>query len=131
MKITLAEVVRGEEAWKRLKEASENNKPADSGFDFLLARIKFEYYARGNPGLCIHQLSPDQFTAYSAAGEDYKNPIVVTPKPELRKSLKSGDAFEGWIAFQIPKQDKAPIMSYSVDSGGAVDHGGSKWFLLK
>ncbi len=131
MKITLMEVVRGEEAWKRIKEASETNKPADPGFEYVLARIRFGYYARGNPGLCIHPLSPDQFTAYSSNGEDYRNPTVAIPKPELRQSLKSGDIFEGWIVFQIPKEDKAPLLSYSVDSGGAVDHGGSKWFLLK
>jgi hypothetical protein len=131
MKITLAEVVRGEEAWKRVKDASTTNKPADTGFEYALARIKFEYYARGIPGTCIHPLSPDQFTAYSSSGEDYKNPSVVMPKPELRKGLKSGDMFEGWVVFQIPKLDKAPLMSYSADSGGAVTHGGEKWFLLK
>jgi hypothetical protein len=131
MKIKLVEVVRGEEAWKRLKEASPANKPAEPGFDYVLARISFEYYARGNPGTCIHPLSPDQFTAYSVAGEDYRNPAVVAPRPELRKGLKSGDTFEGWVAFQIPKQDKAPLMSYSAGSGGAVTHGGEKWFLLK
>jgi hypothetical protein len=131
MKIKLVEVVRGEEAWKRLKEASQSNKPAEPGFDYLLARIRFEYYARGIPGTCIHPIGPDQFTAYSSGGEDYKSPIVVAPKPELRKDLKSGDIFEGWIVFQIPKQDKSPLMSYSAESGGAVSHGGEKWFLLK
>jgi hypothetical protein len=131
MKIKLVEVVRGEEAWKRLKEASPANKPTDPAFDYVLARIRFEYYARGNPGTCIHPLGPDQFTAYSSSGEDYRNPAVVAPKPELRKGLKSGDIFAGWIVFQIPKQDKAPLMSYSADTGGAVTHGGEKWFLLK
>ena len=131
MKITLEEVVRGEEAWKRVKQASVSNKPPDSGSEYVLARIKFEYHARGIPGLCVHELSPDQFTAYSSGGEDYKNPTVAAPRPELRKSLKSGETVEGWVVFQIPQKDQAPIFSYSVDSGGAVDHGGSKWFLLK
>jgi len=131
MKIKLVEVVRGEEAWKRLKEASPANKPADPGFDYVLARIRFEYNARGVPGTCIHPLSPDQFTAYSSGGEDYRSPAVILPKPEMRKGLKSGDTFEGWVAFLIPKQDKAPLMSYGADTGGAVTHGGEKWFLLK
>jgi hypothetical protein len=131
MKINLEEVVRGEEAWKRIKAASATNKPADPGFDYLLAKVKFEYYARGTPGLCIHQLSPDQFMAYSSNGEDYRNPSVVSPKPEMRKGLKSGGTYEGWVVFLIPQQDKNPIMSYSADTGGAVTHGGEKWFLLK
>jgi hypothetical protein len=131
MKITVLEVVRGDEAWKRLKEASASNKAPAPGLDYVLARIKFEYQARGTPGLCVHQLNPDQFTAYSANGEDYKAVSVVLPKPELRKDMKSGEAIEGWVAFMVSQQDKAPLISYSADAGGAVVHGGGKWFLLK
>jgi hypothetical protein len=47
MKITLSEVVRGEEAWKRLKGTSASNKPADACFEYILARVSFEYFARG------------------------------------------------------------------------------------
>lgn len=131
MRITLVEVLRGEKAWELIKDADKTNKPADPGFDYVLARVKFEYSARGTPGLCVHKLSPEQFTAYSSKGEDYRNASIVMPKPEMRKSLKSGDSFEGWVAFLIPKQDKAPLMSYSADPGGAVVHAGTKWFLLK
>ncbi len=131
MKITLLQVIRGEEAWKRLQAVSNSNKPAEAGTEYLLARIKFEYYARGTPGLCIHELAPDEFTAYSANGEDYKSVAAAPPKPELRKALKSGDSFEGWIVFAVAKTDKAPLMLYSATSGGAVEHGGGKWFLLR
>ncbi len=131
MKITLIEVIRGEEAWKRINAASESNKPSAPGTEYILARIKFEYYARGTPGLCVHQLVPEQFAAYSAKGEDYAAVSVVSPKPEMRKELKSGDSFEGWVVFAVAKEDKGPLMEYSADAGGAVQHGGSKWFLLR
>jgi hypothetical protein len=131
MKITLLEVIRGEQAWKRIQAASSANKPAESGTEYLLARIKYEYFARGVPGLCIHPLAPEEFTAYSAKGEDYQAVSIVPPKPELRKGLKSGESFEGWVAFAVAKEDKAPLMFYSADSGGAVQHGGGKWFLLR
>jgi hypothetical protein len=131
MKISLLEVIRGEEAWKRLREASASNKPADPGSEYVLARVRFVYKARGLPGLCVHPLLPEQFTAYSAGGEDYKPTAVVPPKPELRKDLKSGESFEGWIVFMVDQQDKAPLMSYSAGTGGAVEHGGDKWFVLK
>jgi hypothetical protein len=131
MKITLVEVVRAEEAWRRIKEASDSNKPAASGFDYVLARVKFEYYARGAPGLCVHQLTPDQFTAYSANGDDYKPVAVAPPKPELRKALKSGEILEGWLIFSVNQMDMAPLLSYSADTGGAIMHGGGKWFLLR
>jgi hypothetical protein len=131
MKITLLEVIRGEQAWKRIQTASSANKPAESGTEYILARIRYEYFARGVPGLCAHPLTPEEFTAYSAKGEDYRTVSVAPPKPELRKSLKSGESFEGWVAFAVAKDDKAPLMSYSADSGGAVQHGGGKWFLLR
>jgi hypothetical protein len=131
MKITLLEVIRGEEAWKRVKKASDSNKPADPDSEYILARIRFEYFARGTPGLCVHQVVPEQFTAYSANGEDYRSAPVVLPKPEMRKGLKSGESLEGWVAFMIAQKDKTPLMSYSADAGGAVQHGGDKWFLLR
>jgi hypothetical protein len=131
MKITLLEVIRGEQAWKRIQTASSANKPVESGTEYILARIKYEYFARGVPGLCVHPLAPEEFTAYSAKGEDYKTVSVVPPKPELRRGLKSGESFEGWIAFAVAKDDQAPLMFYSADSGGAVQHGGGKWFLLR
>jgi hypothetical protein len=132
MKITLLQVIRGEQAWKRLQAASSSNKPAETGTEYLLARIKYDYSARGLPGTCVLQLAPDEFTAYSASGEDYKAVSVVSPKPELHKGLKSGESFEGWVVFAVAKDDKAPLMFYSAaDSGGAVQHGGGKWFLLR
>ena len=131
MKIALLEVIRGEEAWKRIREASAANKPAESGSEFVLARIRFEYQARELPGLCVHPLLPEQFMAYSAGGEDYKPASVVPPQPEMRKELKSGESFEGWLAFLVAQQDKAPLMSYSAGTGGAVQHGGNKWFILR
>jgi hypothetical protein len=131
MKITLTEVVRGEEAWKRIREGSPSNKAAEPGFEYVLARVKFEYYARGTPGLCIHHLSPQQFSAVSLDGQDYQIAQVVLPKPELRKDMKSGEAVEGWIAFSVSQQDKGPLMTYSADQGGAIVHGGAKWFVLR
>jgi hypothetical protein len=131
MRITLLEVVRGDEAWKLVRDASPSNKPPTPGTDYVLARVRFEYYARGTPGLCVHPLAADQFTAYSASGEGYPAATVVPPNPQMHKDLKSGESCEGWLVFAVPKEDKAPIMLYSANPGGAVQHGGGKWFLLK
>jgi hypothetical protein len=131
MKIALLEVIRGDEAGKRIRDASPVNKPAEPGSEYVLARIRFEYQARELPGLCVHPLLPEQFTAYSAGGEDYRPVAVVPPRPELRKDLKSGEFFEGWIVFMVSQQDKAPLLSYAAGTGGAVQHGGNKWFQLR
>jgi hypothetical protein len=131
MKITVTQVLRGEEAWKRIKEAAGSNKPAAPGLEYILARVKFEYQARSIPGKCVHPLVPEQFMAYTAGGEDYKPALAVPPKPEMRKNLKSGDSLEGWLVFAVAKDDRAPLMSFSADAGGAVQHGEPKWFQLR
>lgn len=131
MTLTVLEVVRGEDAWKRLAAAGPSNRPAAAGSEYLLARIRFEYRARTLPGLCVHRLTPDKFTLYSADGEDYPQAPAAPPAPELRAEMKSGDAFEGWVVFMVARQDRAPLMSYTAGSGGAVRHGVPKWFVLK
>ena len=131
MKITLLDIFRGEEAWKRIQEAAASNKPAPAGSEYILARVKFEYKARSIPGACLHPLEPNQFTAYNASGEDYPAVSVISPKPEMRKQLKSGDAYEGWLVFAVSKGDTTPLMSFSAGDGGAVQHGEPKWFLLR
>lgn len=131
VKITLLDLFRGEEAWKRIQEAAASNKPAKAGFEYILSRVKFEYQARNLPGACTHPLEPNQFTAYTASGEDYPAASAVPPKPEMRKGLKSGDTYEGWLVFAVSKEDKAPLMSFSAGDGGAVQHAEPKWFLLR
>ena len=131
MKIALQEVIRGEEAWRRIREANSSNKPAGPGSEYLLARIRFEYKARSLPGVCAHPLAPEQFIAYNANGEDYRPALVAPPGPEMRKNLKSGESLEGWVVFEVSREDRAPLMSYSAGDGGAVQHAGVKWFSLK
>jgi len=130
-RITMTETVRGEQAWKRLQETVQTNPPAEDGFEYVLARVRYEYMARGLPGTCIHSLSPEHFTAYSAAGEGYPRSAATPPPPELRKKLKSGESFEGWLVFSVAQKDNAPLVYYSIDEGGGTQHGGGKWFVLK
>jgi hypothetical protein len=130
-RITLVEILRGEKAWERIEAADRSNPPAVDGFEYVLVRIRYAYNARGLPGTCIHSLSPEYFTAYSANGEAYTRAPVIPPQPELRKQMKAGDIFEGWLAFMVKQQDEAPLLYYSIDEGGGTQHGGGKWFVLR
>lgn len=130
MKITLQEVIRGKKAWEQLKKASDKNKPAEKGFDYILARVKFEYYARGKPGLCVHKLLPEQFIACSSDGEEYPTSNLILPGPQMKGPLESGKSLEGWIALVVPESDKMPLLFYTADAGKAVMHGGNIWFKL-
>lgn len=130
MKITLLEVIRGTEAWDRLKKANTSNKPPEEEYEYILARVKYEYYARGKPGLCVHKLRPEQFIACSSDGEEYPATRVILPEPGMQGDMKAGDTVEGWVSFLVPRSDKTPLMYYTADSGKAVMHGGNIWFKL-
>lgn len=129
-KITLLEVMRGEKAWDLVKRANASNLPPKMGSEYVLARIRFDYFARGAPGNCSHLVQKEQFTAFSIDGEKYEPPSVVVPKPELSGRVHSGKSLEGWVAFLVPKSDGKLLMSFSADPTGAVQHGGNVWFQL-
>jgi hypothetical protein len=97
--------VRGKKAWNAVREASASNQAPKSGFEYLLARIRFEYSARTNPGQKLYTVNPNQFTATTADGVDYTSPILAAePKPELTGTLRSGDSAEGWVTFEVPRR---------------------------
>jgi len=130
VKITLQEVLRGDPAWQRLQDVNKDNVPSAEGYDYVLARVKFAYEARGRPGDCIHTVKRSHFTALSMQGEIYPVPDVSVPQPPLSGPLHSGESIDGWIAFAVAKDDKTPLMTFSVDDAGAVQHGGKLWFKL-
>ena len=120
IKITLLEIIRGEEAWKHIKAASLSNEPPKVGLEYILARIGFEFLARGSPGDCSYELNEEEFTAISSEGKEYKTPSVVLLNPKLRGRLSSGDFVEGWATFLVGKDDNKPLLTF----------GGSIWFRL-
>ena len=132
VKVTVLEVVRGENAWELLKQADPASVESGAGMDYLLARIKFEYYARGAPGDCCHELTGAQFVAYSANGIEYPSVALTPPAPELKGRACAGSNFEGWVVFRISVNDTKPLAMFNAGIGGveAIEHGGDIWFQL-
>jgi len=127
VKLALLELVRGDPAWRRIAATA----PAPGmGQEYILARLRFEYYARGKPGDCEHTLTPSQFTALTAAGAPSSAPTLAIPEPGLAGVLHSEQVREGWIAVQVARDAVKPLLTFSVDEAGAVQHGGRLWFQL-
>jgi hypothetical protein len=120
-KITVLEILRGEEAADLIDNAGDSNAPARSGFEYLLAHIRFEFFARGAPGDKTWNLSAKQFHAFSRNGTRYATPSIVPPEPELAGELRPGDSQQGWIVFEVTKQDRKPLMIFDQ---------GNVWFQL-
>ena len=110
--IVVLEILRGERSMDLLRRASGFNKPAKGGFEYVLARIRFEYSARGAPGDKAWKLSDDQFNGFSSDGILYETVSIPPPTPTLNGNLKPGDSREGFVMFSVAKDDKKPLLAF-------------------
>jgi hypothetical protein len=75
VRVTLLEIVRGDTKWARLarlKYALEYNDPPDPGFEYLLAKIRFQYLKGSHPD-AKYGLSAYEFAAVSSDGKEYSD----------------------------------------------------------
>jgi hypothetical protein len=110
--ITVLEIVRGEKAWNMVKAADPSNKPPDAAMEYIAARIRFVFGAKGAPGELTYGVRDEQFASVSGSGRQYEHPAIAPPKPELRGRLYQGDSLEGWVALLVSIDDQKPLMSF-------------------
>ena len=119
VKLTVLEVVRGDKAWEIIRAADAANKPADTGLEYFLVRVRFEYSVQGSQGSIPYTMKQGCFKLYSADNKNYPIPSVTSPKPELiGREFYAGSSYEGWIPFVAAINDN-PTMFYTA---------GSVWF---
>ena len=133
--ITLLEIVRGKEAWERIKAQGVLDEEPKTGFEYILARIQFGYSRRGRGlGSETYRLTEGQFAAVSSDGKvEYKIPSALhQPQPQLIGSVFSaGESREGWIFLQVPKGEKKPMLIFKRENAeGIYGIWRSVWFQL-
>jgi hypothetical protein len=135
VEMTLLEIVRGNEAWERIKAQGSLNEPPKTGFEFVLVHIRFGYFRRSRGmGGEVYRLTKGQFAAFSSDGKtEYEIPAVLSqPQPQLIDStISPGESRDGWILLQVPKDDKKPLLIFKRQNIEGV-HGvwGHIWFQL-
>ncbi len=110
--IVVLQVTRGEKAWDLIKEANATNKPPASGMEYLVAKIRFSYSTKSEPGNKSFLLRENMFTAFAENGKEYDPVSIAYPKVNLDTKLFAGDAVEGWVAFHVSKADAKPSMTF-------------------
>jgi len=129
--ITVLQVVRGKEAWDIVKAASPSNQPPKAGFEYILVRVAFEMKAFLVPGNKTFELArPKQFVALAADGNEQDPPSVTPPKPELHRTVRSGEPAEGWIVLLVEETNSKPVMFFDPAAGGAMGGGKIVFFRL-
>lgn len=131
MRITIVKVLRGAPAEELVKSASVRNESAHKSYEYVAARIRFEFSARVSPATDSYALDPSQFSSISADGAAYPAPsLAAQPKPELHATLRSGDSVEGWVVLLVPRDDRTPLMLFAPDLGTTSHSGDSYVFRL-
>jgi hypothetical protein len=114
VRITILQVLRGNSAWQRILQANESSQPPETGFEYLLARVKFEYDTDGAGGTLEYSVKPDDFRMYSENDREYDRPPVEPPKPGLiGLTFFPRDLHEGWLCFKVAETDRKPLLFFS------------------
>jgi hypothetical protein len=120
LNVTVAEIMRGEKSSEHLKKLGASNEKAPADSEYLLARVRFEYKARGTPGDKPFELSGVQFSVYSEDRKPYGSPSIWALHPGQKPLLRPGDTLESWLVFVVARTDRKPVMSFN--PGGAWFH---------
>lgn len=130
--ITVLETIRGNAAMEKLKAASAANKMPPAGFEYVLARIKFDFKGRVVTDKIPFDLgeAPLQWVALASDLTEYPRVSVTVPKPALAGMVKPGQSVEGWVAFAVDQKDSKPVMVFDPDTGGATGRGRTLFFKL-
>jgi hypothetical protein len=131
--ITVLESVRGKDAMDRLQAAAPGVKAPAAGFDYVLARIKFDFKGRYVSDTLPFELGDEPLQWVALSGGDfteYDRVSVAVPKPALVGRIKPASSAEGWVAFAVKQADANPIMVFDPDTGGATGRGKTVFFKL-
>jgi hypothetical protein len=130
-KIAVLQVLRGKEAFERIKAANPSIQPPKAGFDYALARVAFQMNAIMAPGNKTFELARKmQFVSLTADGNEQEAPSVTPPSPELHRTVRSGESAEGWIVLLVEQSNKKPVMFFDPAAGGAMGGGKVLFFQL-
>ncbi len=131
--ITVLETFRGKDAMDRLKAAEPANKAPAGGFEYVLARVRFEFKGRAVSDRLPFGLGDAPLQWVALSGKDlteYTRATVSVPKPALAGTVKPGQSVEGWAAFAVDQKDAQPLMVFDPDTGGATGRGRTLFFKL-
>lgn len=121
--VTVEQIIRGAQALAMMNNASESNDPPKSGYEYLLAKVKFKLLDIDG-GKSLSVVGGWDFILVSQEGKVYHQVMEVEPDPQLDATLYKGASNEGWAVFLVKPDDLKPMIAYSVNHDGT----GGIWF---
>jgi len=114
--VSLLEVIRGKEAAARIRDLGMQSEPPKTGFEYIIIRVKAEYVRSGRgPREQPYKMTEGQFLAGSSDGGTEYQVFSLCKRPEeglIGHTFSAGDSREGWLLFQVPKEEKKPLLIF-------------------
>lgn len=109
-KLTILEVLRGEEAYRFAKQANQFNDPPLPGFEFVITRIGVKYDGKDQGILKLDRygfsvLSKGQLIRYFDM-----NKLPCCIEPEFKFELFQGGEGEGWAPLVVHMDEENPLL---------------------
>ncbi len=106
--IQVLEMVRGDDAWEALLEASRWNDPPSEGFEYVLVKIAAERTGDNE----AKEIGAVDFDITGSKAVLYEAPWLTNPDPELSAELLPGGTTEGWLSFTVQEGEENLILVY-------------------
>ena len=106
-KVTLSDLLRGEDATARITAASDQNAAPASGIDYLLFQVNAV-----NAGQEPTWIDFDDFAVVGASGIVRRSLQLLPPDPMLRATVEPGGSTTGWVTGAIETGDSSPVVLF-------------------
>ena len=101
------EVIRGDEAWRRIQSANQFNNPPTAGNEYLVVLVRAGYAGEGE-----EDIDQFDFRITGSWGRADRVASVIDLDPWLRYTLQAGGEVEGWVAFQIGEAESQLMLIF-------------------
>lgn len=123
-RITVLEVVTGDQAAELVTGASPSNPALPDGFQYVAARLRLV-----NTSDRALPVSGNDFGVTGASGLVWRFLDVAPPDPPLDATVAPGEATEGWVVASVPaNESKLVLMFDSTTLGG---NWADRYFMLE
>jgi len=124
--VTVLEVIGGDNAWKKIQDANMFNGAPSDGKKYVLVKVQAIISAVKDDKAV--DLNNYLFKTFSSSNVEYSDWIsVVEPSPQFSGQVYSGGVLEGYITFEVGKDDISPKIVF----GQNYDGTGGIWFSIK
>jgi PBP1b-binding outer membrane lipoprotein LpoB len=109
IELSVEEVIRGDQAYQKLKTMNEFNEAAPAGYEWVLAKAKVKVVDSETED---HPFNIDgimYFKFVSKSGDIYSGDIVATTEPDFSFEMYKGNEKEGYIAGLVKAGEDAEL----------------------